>query len=110
MEHEQMTYPEALRFLAKRYNIEIEEKELSPEEKAAETERESMLILNEWARDYFIDILWNHADGRAIGMAYFRERGFRDDIIKKFQLGFVFPAKPIWHIRLYRKDIKKNFF
>lgn len=109
MEHEQMTYPEALRFLAKRYNIEIEEKELSPEEKAAETERESMLILNEWARDYFIDILWNHADGRAIGMAYFRERGFRDDIIKKFQLGFCLPGKTNMAHTALSKGYKKEF-
>lgn len=109
MEHEQMTYPEALRFLAKKYNIEIEEKELTPEEKAAETERESLLILNEWARDYFIDILWNHADGRAVGMSYFRERGFRDDIIKKFQLGFCLPDKSSMAQTALSKGYKKEF-
>ena len=88
MEHEQMTYPEALRWLAKKYGIEIHEKEESEEEKKTASARESMFILNEWARDYFIDNLHNHADGIAIGMAYFRQRGFRDDTIKKFQLGF----------------------
>ena len=88
MEHEQMTYPEALRWLAKKYGIEIHEKEETEEEKKTASTRESMFILNEWARDYFSDILHNHADGIAIGMAYFRQRGFRDDIIKKFQLGF----------------------
>ena len=88
MEHEQMTYPEALRWLAKKYGIEIHEKEETEEEKRSASTRESMFILNEWARDYFTDILHNHADGIAIGMSYFRSRGFRDDIIKKFQLGF----------------------
>lgn len=88
MEHEQMTYPEALRWLANKYHIEIKERELSDEEKREQSERESMFIVNEWARDYFQDILANHPDGQAIGMQYFRSRGIRDDIIKKFQLGF----------------------
>ena len=93
MEHEQMTYPEALRWLAKKYGIEIHEKEETEEEKKTASTRESMFVLNEWARDYFSDILHNHADGIAIGMAYFRQRGFRDDIIKKFQLGFSLSSK-----------------
>ena len=88
MELEQMTYPDALRWLAKKYNIEIKERELSSEEKQRESERESMFIVNEWAAKYFQNILQNDVDGRAIGMQYFRSRGFRDDIIKKFQLGF----------------------
>ena len=88
MEHEQMTYPEALRWLAKKYNIEIKEKELSAEEKAQQTARESMFIINEWAAAYFEKTLHEHADGIAIGMQYFRSRGFRDDIIRKFRLGF----------------------
>ena len=88
MEHEQMSYPEALKWLAKKYGIEVREKEETDEEKRTASTRESMFVLNEWARDYFTDILHNHADGIAIGMAYFRQRGFRDDIIKKFQLGF----------------------
>ena len=88
MELEQMTYPDALRWLAKKYHIEIKERELSSEEKQRESERESMFIVNEWAAQYFQNILQNDVDGRAIGMQYFRSRGFRDDIIKKFQLGF----------------------
>ena len=88
MELEQMTYPDALRWLAKKYHIEIKERELSSEEKQRESERESMFIVNEWAAKYFQNILHNDVDGRAIGMQYFRSRGFRDDIIKKFQLGF----------------------
>src|SRR5574344_70253 len=88
MEHEQMTYPEALKWLARKYHIEIQERELSDEEKKHENERESMFIVNEWAMNHFQDILNNHVDGRAIGMQYFRSRGFRDDIIKRFQLGY----------------------
>lgn len=88
MELEQMTYPDALRWLAKKYHIEVKERELSSEEKQRESERESMFIVNEWAAKYFQNILQNDVDGRAIGMQYFRSRGFRDDIIKKFQLGF----------------------
>lgn len=88
MEHEQMTYPEALRWLAAKYHIEIQERELSDEEKKEQSERESMFIVNEWASGHFEDILHNNVDGVAIGMQYFRSRGFRDDIIKKFRLGF----------------------
>lgn len=88
MEHEQLSYPDALRYLARKYNIEIKEKELTDEEKQAQNERESMFIVNEWACGFFQDQLHNTVDGRAIGMAYFRSRGFRDDIIKKFQLGY----------------------
>ena len=88
MEHEQVTYPEALRWLAKKYHIEIRERELSDEERKEQSLRESMFIVNEWAATYFEDILHNHVDGVAIGMQYFRLRGFRDDIIRKFRLGF----------------------
>ena len=88
MEHEQLSYPEALRWLAKKYNIEIHEKELTDEERQAASERESMFIINEWAAGFFQNILHNHADGIAIGMAYFRNRGFRDDTIHEFGLGF----------------------
>lgn len=93
MEHEQMTYPEALKWLAKKYGIEVQEKEETDEERRSASVRESMFVLNEWARDYFSDNLHNHADGIAIGMTYFRQRGFRDDIINKFQLGFSLSAK-----------------
>ena len=88
MEHEQMTYPEALRWLAKKYNIQIAERELSDEEKKEASARESMFIVNEWAMKYFKNVLHNDVDGIAVGMQYFRSRGFRDDIIQKFQLGF----------------------
>ncbi|MGP1466690.1 MAG: DNA primase [Porphyromonadaceae bacterium] len=88
MEHEQMTYPEALRWLAKKYGIEIKERELSDEEKKQESDRESMFIVNEWAADHFEEMLHENEEGIAIGMQYFRSRGFRDDTISKFRLGF----------------------
>ena len=93
MEYEQVTYPEALRWLAKKYHIEIRERELSDEERKEQSLRESMFIVNEWAATYFEDILHNHVDGVAIGMQYFRSRGFRDDIIRKFRLGFDLPDR-----------------
>ena len=93
MELEQMTYPDALRWLAKKYKIEIQERELTNEEKQRESERESMFIVNDWAAKYFQDILLHDVDGIAIGMAYFRGRGFRDDVIRKFQLGFALPKR-----------------
>lgn len=88
MKHEQLTYSEAIKWLGKKYGIEVEEREQTDEERAAQTKRESMFVLNEWARDYFANMLHNDRDGQAIGMAYFRDRGFRDDIIRKFQLGY----------------------
>lgn len=88
MEHEQMTYPEALRWLAQKYHIEIREREQTDEEKREQSERESMFIVNEWAADYFNSLLHDDPDGIALGMQYFRSRGFRDDIIKKFRLGY----------------------
>lgn len=88
MELENLTYPEALRWLARKYNIEIRERELSAEEKKQEGDRESMFLLNEWALKYFEDILHHDVDGIAIGLQYFRSRGFRDDTIKKFHLGY----------------------
>ena len=93
MKHEQITYPEALRWLAKKYNIEIQEKELTDEEKQQQSDRESMFIVNEWARTYFQDILKNDPDGIAIGKQYFRSRGIRDDIVEKFCLGFALPQR-----------------
>ena len=88
MKHEQVDFFGALRYLAKKYGIEIKERELSPEEKQSQTDRESMLILNDWAKEGFQNHLNNTPDGRAIGLAYFHNRGFRDDIIARFQLGF----------------------
>ena len=88
MEIEQMTYPEAIKWLGRKYGIEVQEKELTDEERAAQSERESMFVVNEWARDYFQHTLRDNVDGVAQGMAYFRSRGFRDDMIRKFQLGY----------------------
>lgn len=88
MEHEQMTYPEALRWLAQKYHIEIHEREQTDEEKREQSERESMFIVNEWVANYFSSLLYDDPDGIALGMQYFRSRGFRDDIIKKFRLGY----------------------
>lgn len=88
MKQEQLSYFDALRFLAKKYNIEIQERELSDDEKKAYNERESLFILNEYARDYFVQTLHENIEGKTIGLSYFKERGFRDDIIKKFQLGY----------------------
>ncbi len=105
MELEQISYPDALRWLAKKYNIEIQEREMTNEEKQRESERESMYIVNDWAAKYFQDILQNDVDGRAIGMQYFRSRGFRDDIIRKFQLGFALPQRTA----LFDEAVKKGY-
>lgn len=88
MEHEQMTYVEALRWLARKYNIEIKERELTDKERQEQSERDSMFIVNEWAADYFKQILLKSEGGNSIGLQYFRSRGFRDDIISKFHLGY----------------------
>ena len=109
MEHEQMSYPEALKYLAKKYGIEIKERELSSEEKIAQGERESLFIVNNFARDYFQNILKNHVDGRSIGMAYFRSRGFRDDIIEKFQLGYCTESHDALAQEALKKGYKKDY-
>ena len=109
MEHEQMTYPEALRWLAKKYHIEIQERELTDNEKREQSERESMFIVNEWAAGYFLNILHNDPDGVAIGMQYFRSRGFRDDIIKKFQLGYDLQDRRALAATALRKGYKEEF-
>ena len=109
MEHEQMSYPEALKYLAKKYGIEIKERELSNEEKLAQSERESLFIVNQFARDYFQNILRNHVDGRSIGMAYCRNRGFRDDIIEKFQLGYCTESHDAMAQEAIKKGYKKEF-
>lgn len=88
MEHEQLSYYEALRWLARKYGIEIKERELTEEEKHAHSVRESMFVVNDYARTYFQNILRSHVEGQTVGMTYFRQRGFRDDIITKFQLGY----------------------
>ena len=88
MEHEHYSYPEAIKFLAKKYNIEIEETAQSDQEKEQMNERESMFLVSNFAKDYFHDVLLNSIQGKAIGLSYFKERGFREDIIKKFDLGY----------------------
>ena len=93
MEHEQMTYPEALRWLARKYNIEIEERGMTDGERREAGERESMFIVNEWALGYFQENLINTGNGLSVGMQYLRSRGFRDDTISKFQLGYALPVR-----------------
>ncbi|MEZ4842163.1 MAG: DNA primase [Flavobacteriaceae bacterium] len=93
MEHEHYTYPEAIRYLAKKYNIEIEETEQSEEQKQQYNERESMFLVSEFARDYFHDTLLKTEKGKAIGLSYFKERGFTDETIQKFELGY---APDVW--------------
>ena len=105
MEHEQMTYPEALRWLAKKYHIEIEERELTDEERNAQNAREAMFIVNEWAARFFHDTLLNDTDGKAIGLQYLRSRGIRDDIIERFMLGYA----PRQRQALAKKAKKEGF-
>jgi len=109
MEHEQMTYPEALRWLANKYHIEIQERELSKEEREAENDRESMFIVNERAAKYFEDILHNNVDGLAIGMQYLRSRGFRDDIIRKFRLGYDLSQVDALPNQLLKEGFKEKY-
>ena len=109
MEHEQMTYPEALRWLAHKYGIEIKEKELTEEEKQEQNERESMFIVNEWAAQYFENVLHNEPDGIAVGLQYFRSRGFRDDVISKFKLGFALNGRNTMSDAALAKGYKKEF-
>lgn len=93
MEHEKYSYVEALRFLANRYNVEIEETEVSPEQKQQQQVADSLYIINNFARDYFRQQLTESEDGQAIGMSYLKERGFREDIIAKFQIGYCLPQR-----------------
>ena len=88
MDHEQFTYPEALKWLAKKYNIEYEEEEQSEEQKKVANERESLFLVNEFAKKYFEEILWKNQEGRNVGLSYFKERGFSEETIKKFGLGY----------------------
>ncbi|MBQ0074547.1 MAG: DNA primase [Prevotella sp.] len=109
MKHEQLTYPDALRWLANRYHIEIQEKQMTDEQRKEQSEREAMFIVNEWAADYFSDILHNDIDGRAIGMQYFRQRGIRDDIIEKFRLGFCLADKQAMSKTALAKGYKDEY-
>ena len=109
MEHEQMSYAEALRYLAKKYNIEVHEKELTSEEKAAQTERESMLVINDYAAQYFENQLHNTTEGKDIGLSYFYERGFNDDTIKKFRLGYSPEDRRAFYTDATGKGYNKKF-
>lgn len=109
MEHEQLSYYEALKWLAKKYNIEIKERELTDEEKQAHSLRESLFVVNQFAAEYFQDILYNHIDGQRIGMTYLRSRGFRDDIIKKFQLGYSLDNRDALARTALQKGYKEDF-
>ncbi len=109
MDHEQMSYVDALKWLARKYNIEVKERELTSEEREQENERESIFIVNEWAVEYFHDILLNHIDGKAIGLAYFRSRGIRDDIIQKFRLGFSLSQRDAMANEALKKGYKAEF-
>ncbi|MBC7915616.1 MAG: DNA primase, partial [Pyrinomonadaceae bacterium] len=88
MDHEKYSYPEALKYLANKYSIEIAEIEQSPEQQVADSRRESLFILSAWAAKFFSHTMWETTSGQTIGLGYFKERGFRDDIIKKFELGY----------------------
>ena len=109
MEHEQMTYPEALRWLAKKYHIEIKERELSDEERREESERESLFLLNDWAVEYFRNNLMATDEGQAVGMQYLRSRGFRDDTIEKFKLGYALPQWDALAKAALAKGFKEQF-
>ncbi|SEA17702.1 DNA primase [Porphyromonadaceae bacterium NLAE-zl-C104] len=109
MKHEQLSYYEALKYLARKYNIEVVEKEFTDEEKQAQSDRDSMFILNEYARDYFVKILHTHPEGKAVGLSYFRERGFRDDIVKKFQLGYSLEQRDAFSVEAQKAGYKRDY-
>ena len=109
MKHEQLGYFDALRFLAKKYNIEIQERELSDEEKRIRSDRESMFIVNAWAQQYFSQMLHEHVEGKTVGMRYFIERGFREETIRKFQLGYSLDQRDALYQQALRKGYKKEY-
>lgn len=109
MEIEQLSYPEALKWLGRKYGIEVREKELTQEEKAAAGERESMFLVNEWARDFFTQTLNDTVDGQAIGRSYFRRRGLRDDIVRKFQLGYSPESKDALAVAAHAKGFEDKY-
>ena len=109
MEHEHFTYPEAIKYLAKKYNIEIEETEQSDEQKKEADERESMYLVNEYANKYFQNILLTSNQGKAIGLSYFKERGFTDETIKKFQLGYALDEWSAFTDKAIKDGYKLNY-
>ena len=108
MEIEQCDYPEALKILAKKYHIEIEERELTTEEKQRQDDRESMFVVNDFAAQWFEEQLWNSREGQAVGLGYFHERGLRDDIIRKFRLGYS-PDKSLLAAELKQKSFAEKY-
>ena len=109
MKHEQLSYHDALRYLAKKYNIEVQERELSNEEKLAQNDRESMFIINTWAQKHFNTRLHEHEEGKTIGLRYFVERGFREDTIQKFQLGYSLEKKDDLYQTAIQLGYKKEY-
>ncbi len=109
MEHEHLSYPEALRFLARKYNIEIEEKEITREEIEKQNERESMLVLTAYAGKQFMDNLFNSDEGRSVGLSYFRERGFRPDTLKKFEAGYCFEKRDAFTTKALADGFREDF-
>lgn len=109
MKHEQLSYVEALKYLAKKYHIEVEERELSEAEQQQQSDRESMFALNRFAQKYFSDILKNHIDGKTIGMSYFQERGFTEAVIEKFQLGYCLNEQDAMTREALKNGYKKEF-
>ncbi|MDR1746499.1 MAG: DNA primase [Tannerella sp.] len=109
MKHEKISFPDALRYLAKKYHIEIQEHELTDTEKQLQSDRESMFILNAWAQKHFTSRLWEHDEGRTIGLSYFRERKFRDDIIRKFQLGYSLEKRDDLLVTALKNGYKKEY-
>ncbi len=105
MDHEKASYPEALRYLANKYSIEIAEVENTPEEQAVNDRRESLYIVSAWASKFFQEQMWESDEGKSIGLSYFKERGFRDDIIKKFELGY---SPDIWDA-LYQSSLANGY-
>lgn len=109
MKHEQLSFHDALKYLAKKYNIEVIEKELTDEEKEAQSARDSMFILNEYARDYFVKMLHEHPEGKAVGLSYLRERGIRDDIIRKFQLGYSPEQRDAFSVEAQKAGYRREY-
>lgn len=109
MKHEQLNYFDALRYLAKKYNIEIQERELTEKEKQKKSDRESMLIVNSWAQQYFTTQLYEHVEGKTVGLRYFAERGFRKDTIRKFQLGYSLDQRDALYKEATKSGYKKEF-
>ena len=109
MKHEQLNYFDALRYLAKKYNIEIQERELTDKEKQRKSDRESMLIVNSWAQQYFTTQLYEHIEGKTVGLRYFAERGFREDTIRKFQLGYSLDQRDALYKEAKKNGYKKEF-